>query len=233
MVQNRSLHGGFVEWYKGENEDGTDSTGIQLFSETHWPELRILVLVVNDNRKETGSTVGMQRSMETSQLLNHRVLNIVEDRIRGAKQAILDKNFPMLAEIMMKDSNQLHAICLDTFPPLQYLSSVSHTIINLVHAYNNACGSIRLAYTFDAGPNACLFTTENFVDEVASIIAYLFSADFDSALFRGLQIKITSPDSEFMKKLNMEKQITGLIRYVIHTKVGRGPQVLETKDHSE
>lgn len=43
----RSMFGGFVQWYKGEEDDGTDSITKQLFTENHWPELRVLILVVS------------------------------------------------------------------------------------------------------------------------------------------------------------------------------------------
>lgn len=42
----RSMYGGFVQWIMGEQDDGKDSVAQQVEPETHWPELRILVLVV-------------------------------------------------------------------------------------------------------------------------------------------------------------------------------------------
>ena len=42
----RSIYGGFVIWNKGEAEDGEDSKAEQIVSETHWPDLRVLILVV-------------------------------------------------------------------------------------------------------------------------------------------------------------------------------------------
>lgn len=42
----RSIYGGFVQWIMGQQDDGRDSLAQQVASETHWPELRILVLVV-------------------------------------------------------------------------------------------------------------------------------------------------------------------------------------------
>lgn len=38
--------GGFVAWNMGEQEDGTDSTAEQIAPEDHWPEMRIIILVV-------------------------------------------------------------------------------------------------------------------------------------------------------------------------------------------
>ena len=36
----------------------------------------------------------------------------------------------------MRDSNQFHATCLDSFPPIFYLSDVSRTVIAAVHTIN-------------------------------------------------------------------------------------------------
>jgi len=45
----------------------------------------------------------------------------------------------------MRDSNQFHAICLDTYPPCVYLNQVSHEIISFVHDYNEATGQIKVS----------------------------------------------------------------------------------------
>lgn len=42
----RSMLGGFVQWQRGERPDGRDSLALQVAPETHWPELRVLVMVV-------------------------------------------------------------------------------------------------------------------------------------------------------------------------------------------
>lgn len=44
----RSLYGGFVEWQMGERADGKDSIARQVAPESHWPELRVLILVVSE-----------------------------------------------------------------------------------------------------------------------------------------------------------------------------------------
>lgn len=43
----RSLYGGFVQWKMGEWSDGKDSIAEQVESESYWPELRVLILVVS------------------------------------------------------------------------------------------------------------------------------------------------------------------------------------------
>lgn len=45
----------------------------------------------------------------------------------------------------MKDSNQFHAVCLDTFPPNVYMNDTSHAIVNLIHEYNIASGKNKVS----------------------------------------------------------------------------------------
>lgn len=42
----RSLNGGFVHWIAGIDKFGSDSTVVQIASDTHWPEMIVLILVV-------------------------------------------------------------------------------------------------------------------------------------------------------------------------------------------
>jgi diphosphomevalonate decarboxylase len=82
----------------------------------------------------------MQRSVETSDLLNYRVTKCVPRRMLDIKKAIEEKDFQSFAEITMKDSNQFHAVCLDTYPTCVYMNDVSHSISALVHRINKNAG---------------------------------------------------------------------------------------------
>lgn len=173
----RSIYGGFVQWKRGLETSGEDSIAVQVQPETHWPELRILILVVNDQKKGTSSTSGMHRTTLTSELLSHRIEKCVPERVELIKDAISRKNFATFAEITMKDSNQFHAVCLDTYPPCFYLNDVSRKIINFIHQFNEYKKSICAAYTFDAGPNACLYVEKQNVDELSAFIDHVFPND--------------------------------------------------------
>lgn len=85
---------------------------------THWDSLRAVIIVLNEARKKVGSSVGMRQTVRTSTLLNAR-LKMVPKRVSELRDAIIAKNFAKLAEITMAESNQLHAVCLDTYPPLK------------------------------------------------------------------------------------------------------------------
>lgn len=101
-------------------------------------------LQVNGERKKVSSTIGMRRSLETSGLMQYRIANVVPERADKMQRAIIQKDFETFAELTMKDSNQFHAICLDTYPPCTYMNDVSHSIVNFVHAYNDAMGDVKV-----------------------------------------------------------------------------------------
>lgn len=86
----------------------------------------------------------MKRSVETSELLQYRMTHVVPERINKMQRAIVEKDFKTFAELTMKDSNQMHAVCLDTYPPCTYMNDISHSIINLIHSYNDAMDDIKV-----------------------------------------------------------------------------------------
>lgn len=223
----RSIYGGFVQWSMGQRKDGEDSLAQQVEPETHWPELRVLVLVVSAERKTVGSTSGMQTSVHTSSLLKHRADSIVPARMEEMIKAIRRKDFALFADLTMKDSNQFHATCLDTYPPIFYLNDVSRRIITLVHRYNRHYSQTRLAYTFDAGPNAVIYCLQEHLAEFIEIVRHFFPPETNGEQFlKGLQVDQTTLTEELKQAIGMEPIVKG-ISYVISTKAGPGPQFVE------
>ncbi|EMS47869.1 Diphosphomevalonate decarboxylase [Triticum urartu] len=152
----RSIYGGFVKWCMGKNDDGSDSMAVQLVNESHWDDLVIIIAVVSSKQKETSSTSGMRDTVETSPLLQYRAQTVVPSRILKMEDAIKNRDFESFARLTCADSNQFHAVCLDTSPPIFYMNDTSHRIISLVEKWNHSEGTPQVAYTFDAGPNAVL-----------------------------------------------------------------------------
>eukprot|EP00636_Phaeomonas_parva_P008847 CAMPEP_0118874672 /NCGR_PEP_ID=MMETSP1163-20130328/16020_1 /TAXON_ID=124430 /ORGANISM="Phaeomonas parva, Strain CCMP2877" /LENGTH=417 /DNA_ID=CAMNT_0006810081 /DNA_START=211 /DNA_END=1460 /DNA_ORIENTATION=- len=169
----RSLYGGFVEWTMGAREDGADSIGRVIADEKHWPELRALICVVSSAKKDTSSTTGMSTSVKTSPLLGYRAAALVEPRLAEINAAYRARDFETFGRITMQDSNQFHATCLDTYPPIFYMNDVSKSIIRVVHAINAHAGRVRAAYTFDAGPNAVIYAlADDLLDVLAALLIY-------------------------------------------------------------
>lgn len=230
----RSLFGGFVAWQQGTAPTGEDSLAIEVAPREHWPEIHALICVVSDDKKGTSSTSGMQRTVQTSTLLQHRIKHVVPQRMSDITEAIKAKDFDAFAQITMADSNSFHAVALDTEPPIFYMNDVSRAIIALVVEYNRVAlektGKRKAAYTYDAGPNAVIYVLEENVKEIVQmIIKYfpqkegfkdVFGLFNDAAVGEG---KVVDGFNEAVAKAFP----VGSVKNLIHTRVGGGPRTLD------
>ena len=239
----RSLFGGFVAWQSGQHADGSDSLALEVAPREHWPDLQVLICVVNDAKKGTSSTAGMQRTVQTSPLLQHRIKHVVPERMERMRAAIAARDFSAFTDLTTADSNNFHACCLDTAPPIFYMNDTSRAIVMLIEELNRARRAEGLdplaAYTFDAGPNAVLYVRERDAATLVGVVRHYFAnADFDDtfnvlgqgagASHRGLQAPAALP--ELPTSFNagvIPEQEPGSVRRLIHTRVGDGPRVLE------
>eukprot|EP00736_Rhodelphis_marinus_P014318 Rmarinus@m.20945 len=226
----RSVAGGFVVWHRGCEPSGSDSYAEMLFDEHHWPELCVIILVVKSCQKDTGSTAGMQQTVRTSEIVTLRPA-IAEKRVEAIIAAVREKDFSTLAEITMKESNQLHAMCLDTYPPITYLTATSYQVIRMVHRLNDTSGHVRFGYTFDAGPNAVLLCERQNLEILLKSISNQFGISRSRWLSEGFA-KI-HPRYGLLHDLvgNMELDpspsnidVSCEIEQIILTRVGSGPR---------
>ncbi|KAF7726471.1 diphosphomevalonate decarboxylase [Apophysomyces ossiformis] len=232
----RSLFGGFVAWEMGQQADGSDSMAVQIAPESHWPELEALVCVVSDAKKGTSSTEGMQHTIQTSPLFAER-LKHVPATMDAMKKAILEKDFQSFAELTMRDSNQFHAVCLDTYPPIFYQNDTSRGIMRLVHEYNKTApdGRLKAAYTYDAGPNAVIYAPKENMSEIIQLIAHYFPGADPSTYFND-HYKVLDSTVQLGNKFKPnhvgfnENVIpvypAGSVSRLLHTKVHDGPRTL-------
>lgn len=229
---SRSMYGGFVKWQMGIKADGSDSMAIQVADHNHWPEMRAVILVVSDKEKDTSSTAGMETSKATSPLLRFRAASVVPDRMTQMERAVLDKDFQTFGKLTMQDSNQFHATCLDTYPPIFYMNDVSKAIIRLVTVLNEFHGRIVAAYTFDAGPNAVIYTLAKDEAQVASAMLKFFPAPGPLVDYCNDPTSLAShigDNSLIPEALLTRLQSTGRVavpgdvKYVFLTRAGPGP----------
>ena len=229
----RSLFGGFVAWRMGSAADGSDSLADEVAPREHWPEMQALICVVSDAKKGTSSTSGMQATVETSPLLQER-LRIVPQRMVDISTAIEARDFDAFARITMADSNQFHAVCLDTTPPIFYLNDVSRAIIGLVEELNRvheaATGHLLAAYTFDAGPNAVIYAPKENMPTVVAAVNRFFPQEvaFKDPFAVGTAAQLPKGfDEGVIRNGGWEK---GAVKQLIHTQVGDGPRRLAAED---
>jgi diphosphomevalonate decarboxylase len=251
----RSLFGGFVRWTMGEKEDGSDSVASQVAPAEHWPEMEALIMVASKAKKHTSSTSGMMTSVATSSLLAHRAATVVPERMVQMEAAYMSKDFQAFGELTMRDSNQFHATCLDTFPPIFYMNDVSRQVANAVHTINASYGKIVAAYTYDAGPNAVIYVLKEDALDVLALLLIAFPAGegqgegvvggeggVGGGYVLSNQVEETMKmvnDGGFSSQVNNElveqmKKISekGRLIQIIHTRVGPGPQVIDAEPES-
>lgn len=81
-----------------------------------------------------------------------------------------------------------------------------------------------MAYTFDAGSNACLYLLEEDITEFSSLIATVFPpSSLTTQYFQGIP---TNTENTPILNYFQIRHPPGLLKYIIHTKVGDGPKVL-------
>ena len=163
----RSVYGGFNEWKRGEKIDGSDSYAAQIADENYWKEFRVVIGIAESKEKKVKSRPGMRRTVQTSILYPER-LKYLPKALEESREAILKKDAGKLFEIAMRDSNNMHAVIQDTWPPIMYLNEISRKVIYAIHEFN--IRGVKAGYSFDAGPNPAIFTLEKYAPAIKKIL---------------------------------------------------------------
>jgi len=170
---SRSLYDGFAIWHAGQRADGMDSyaedinievpasTVVKAMADTRsvWKNLRVGILVVSKVRKKVGSTEGMNRTRETSELYGSWPQQAACD-YDELRTAISAEDFPMLGKTAENNALAMHATMMAAWPPLCYWKPLSVSLMHKVWAVREK--GMELYFTMDAGPNLkLLFLKEN------------------------------------------------------------------------
>ena len=143
---SRSVPGGFVEWYMGD--DDSDSYAESIAPPEHW-DLIDCVAILSREHKKTGSAEGHPLA-PTSPLQEARVADAPR-RLDLCRRAILERNFDALAAIVELDSDMMHAVMMTSTPGLFYWQPASVAVMEAVREWR--ASGVPVCYTVDAGPN--------------------------------------------------------------------------------
>ena len=149
--------------------------------------------------------------------------------------AIKTKDFDTFANITMADSNQFHAVCLDTGPPIFYLNDVSRSIIALVEEINRASiasgRNCVAAYTFDAGPNAVIYALEeNMATVIAAVTRFFPIGEPFVDPFGMMKQGSVMPEGFNAGVVVAGGWEKGAVKSLLHTRVGDGPRRLQADE---
>jgi diphosphomevalonate decarboxylase len=153
----RSIFGGFVWWHKGTNRDGSDSYAQDLFTSTHWPELRVLIVITQAERKSISSRYGMAQTIKTSPRY-HQWLEESAKKEQAFITAIAQKDFYTLGVLTEQEWDGFHQSILQSSPCLCYWNQESYALIKHVQQLRE--NGISCFFTTDAGPQVKIICLE-------------------------------------------------------------------------
>ncbi len=148
----RSVVGGFVEWTRGEREDGLDSVAVQRQPPGAW-DVAMVVAVVDTGRKERSSRDAMKDSVETSAFFPAWVSSTQDDLIE-AKAALDGRNIERLGAVTDRSFRKMHATALASTPATLFWKPVTFALLEEVGAMR--ASGLGAWATVDAGPHVAV-----------------------------------------------------------------------------
>lgn len=145
---SRSIYGGFAEWEKG-NDDET-SFALRVEADGWENELAMVFVVINNKSKKVSSRSGMSLTRDTSRFYQYWLDNVEPD-LKEIKEAIAQKDFKRMGEVIEANGLRMHATNLGAQPPFTYLVPESYDAMRIVHECREA--GLPCYFTMDAGPN--------------------------------------------------------------------------------
>lgn len=158
----RSIHGGFVIWHKGEDHDTSFAEKLPIT----WPELRMIFTIIDSGIKPLSSRVGMQLCVEKAKSFAQFAAQsnaLVEPMI----SALTAKDIDEVGELSEQSAELMRNVMLEA--GIEYHTPATQKLINTILSIREQ-HNIPVYYTFDAGPNLILLTTEAYVDKVLALL---------------------------------------------------------------
>ena len=151
----RSIPDGFVEWKMGKTSD--DSYASSIFEPNYW-NICDLIVIIGENSKKVSSTEG-HAIAESSPFYKTRIMGI-EEKVKGIKNAIKDKDFTKFGEIIEAEAINMHAVMMTSNPPLFYWKPATLDVITNVIELREK--GLECYFTIDAGPNVHVICLEKY-----------------------------------------------------------------------
>ena len=158
----RSVEGGFVEWHRGEKDDGSDSFGEQIVPEDYW-DFRMIACITSSEQKKVKSTAGMAQTIETCPYYKDW-LATVNDDIKAAKDGIKDKDFTKVGSTAEFNALKMHATMITTKPPIIYWNDATMRIMHALIAWREE--GLESYFTMDAGPQVKIMCMDKDMEEL-------------------------------------------------------------------
>jgi len=150
----RSIHGGFVYWYKGNSHETSFARQICGLDEF---DMSAVIAIIHEGKKDVTSDVGHE-SAYTSPFDRVRISES-QEQAKDIEKAILDGDFSEVGKISEENSKYMHVVMMTSNPPLFYWHP---NTLKLIKSIQKIRESLECYFTVDAGPNVhCLCRHED------------------------------------------------------------------------
>jgi len=160
----RSIHGGFVEWKRGEKTDGDDSFAEQLLAPEAW-DVGMVIAIAKAAPKEIGSTEGMDRSTSAPGFLHW--LATVDGDLAVVRRGIREKDLRSIGLVAEGNATKMHLAAASATPPVIYWNDATVRLVKEVARLREEEG-LEGYYTVDAGPNVAVLARGKDLEPIAA-----------------------------------------------------------------
>ncbi len=157
----RSIDGGFVEWFPGGRHE--DSFAAPFASSNHW-DLIDIIAIVSDEHKSVGSSAG--HPLSTTSPFYQARLGSLQSSLQQVRNAILDKEFAKLGELIEAEAISLHVAAMTSTPSILYWQAGSLNIIHALRKWRSENSNAVGYFTMDAGPNVHIISERKYLPEL-------------------------------------------------------------------
>jgi diphosphomevalonate decarboxylase len=164
---SRSIYGGFAEWKKGDRPDGLDSYAEQLMPPEAWPDVRMLVIVLEPRPKPISSRSGMTQTVATSPMYPAWLETVGAD-LDTAREALFAHDLEALGTVAEANALKMHATMLTTLPTILYWQPTTVALMHRVWELRR--DGIPGWFTIDAGPNVKVLTDAAHATQLAEAL---------------------------------------------------------------
>jgi diphosphomevalonate decarboxylase len=159
----RSVPGGFVEWQVGTGDD--DSYAFSIAAPEHWA-LTDCIALISQEHKDVSSRDG--HMLADSSPLQAARLEDTPRRLSLCRQALLGRDFTLLADVTEMDCLLMHAVMQTSTPRLLYWQPATLAVMQAVVAWRRS--GVPVFFTIDAGPNVHVFCPAEQVLQVEALL---------------------------------------------------------------
>lgn len=164
----RCVCGGFVEWLDGENSEESYSKS---FANAKSFDIRDLVAVVSEDKKNISSSKG--HDLAESSLFFQARQSKIRAKISAVKQAILNKDFAVLGELIEAEALEFHSILLTSKPSMLLFYPGTVAVMQTVRQLRE--NGVPAYFTINTGFNVHVLTLPEYQDIVQETLKKLSS----------------------------------------------------------